>query len=229
MSAARFTGFPAETFAFLGALARHNDRDWFEAHRDEYDEACVAPALAFVAAVGPRVKALGPGIRFEAALGGSLLRIHRDLRFVRDAKPYKDYLDVWFWRGENKGRDAPSFGMRLHADRLVVGAGIRQLEGERLALFREAVHDERRGRRLTAMLKALCARGRYELAGKQLTRVPAAFDAEHPRADLLRRTGLFVCRDGPVPRSASTARFADECMEHFATMAPVCKWLAAVE
>lgn len=226
--ATRFTGFPTETFTFLRALARHNDREWFTAHRDAYDDACVEPTLAFIEAVGPRVKALSPGIEFDAKLGGSLLRIHRDVRFSRDAKPFKDYLDVWFWRGEDKGRDAPSFCVRLFADRIVVGAGMRVLAGEQLAAYREAVDANKTGRKLAAVVEDLCASGRYALTGKQLARVPSGYAADHPRADLLRRTGLFVCREGPVGKTAGTARFASECVEHFAAMAPVCRWLTAV-
>lgn len=225
MDTPRFTGFPPETFAFLRSLARHNDRAWFEAHRAEYDDACVAPALAFVANVGPRVKSMCPGTQFDAQLGGSLLRMHRDLRFVRDEKPYKEYLDLWFWRGDDKGRAAPSFAVRLHGDRIVVGAGIRVLEGELLAAYREAVADPRRGRKLATVVDELCDGGRYALAGKELARVPSGFDAEHPRAELLRRTGLFIVRDTPVGKSASSAKFADECVEHFARMVPLCKWL----
>lgn len=228
MTTARFTGFPTDTFDFLGSLAKHNDREWFEAHRDRYDTHCVAPALAFVAAVGPRVKALFPGTKFEAALGGSLLRIHRDLRFVRDAKPYKDYLDLWFWRGDDKGRDAPSFAVRVHADRIVVGAGMRTFAGEQLAAYRAAVDDGRRGRALATTLAPLLERGRFTLAGKALVRVPSGFAPDHPRADLLRRLGLFVCRETKTGKSATTTRFADECVAQFESLVPVCKWLAGV-
>lgn len=228
MPATRFTGFPAETFAFLKALGRHNDREWFDEHRERYEQDCVAPALAFVEAAGPKVKALQPGTKFEAKLGGSLLRLHRDLRFVRDRKPYKEYLDIWFWRGDHKGRDAPSFGVRIHADRIVVGAGIRALAGDQLSAYRAAVDDPRRGRNLAKVVETLCRAGPYALAGELRTRVPAGLPDEHPRAELLRRTGLFVCRDGPVPKSAGSARFVDECVAHFAAMTPVCKWLAAV-
>jgi uncharacterized protein (TIGR02453 family) len=226
MTELRFTGFPKETFAFLNSLARHNDREWFERHRDEYVVACVAPALAFVATVGPKVKALQPGTKFEPALGGSLLRLHRDLRFVKDERPFKEYLDLWFWRGENKGRDAPSFGVRIFADRVVVGAGIRTLVGDQLRAYRAALDDPRRGRAIAKAVGSLCTGGRYVLAGATRSRVPRGFAAEHPRAELLRRTGLFVCRDGPVPKSVGSARFADECVEHFRSMVPICRWLA---
>jgi uncharacterized protein (TIGR02453 family) len=229
MDTPRFTGFSSETFAFLRGLARHNDREWFEAHRERYDTACVAPALAFVAAVGPRVQALCPGIQYEAALGGSLLRIHRDLRFVRNAKPYKEYLDLWFWRGADKGRASPSFGVRLHGGRIEVGAGIRVLVGEQLAAYRLAVADGSSGRKLAELTRELCKAGRYGLAGKQLTRVPPGFDPEHPRAELLRRASMFVCRDTPVPKSASSAKFVDECVAHFSAMVPLCRWLQALE
>jgi uncharacterized protein (TIGR02453 family) len=228
MDTPRFTGFPPATFAFLRALARHNDREWFTAHKREYDDDCVAPSLAFVAAVGPRLASLSPGIQFAPQLGGSLLRIHRDLRFVRGTKPYKEYLDLWFWRGDDKGRDAASFSVRLHGDRVVIGAGIRVLAGDQLTAYRDAVADPKRGKKLATVLGELCDGGRYALAGKSLSRVPSGFDAEHPRAELLRRTGLFVCRDTPVPKSAASAKFAAECVEHFARMVPITRWLQSI-
>jgi uncharacterized protein (TIGR02453 family) len=227
MGESRFTGFRAETFAFLKGLARNNDREWFAAHREEYEASCVEPALAFVSAVGPKLKSVQPGTKFEPKLGGSLLRIHRDLRFTRDAKPFKEYLDIWFWRGDDKGRDAPSFTVRLHADRIVVGAGMRHLAGEQLAAYRAAVDDPRRGRALAKLVDDLCAKGDYALAGPTRSRVPAGFAAEHPRAELLRRTSLFVCRDAAVSKSAASPRFADECIGHFRAMQPLCRWLAA--
>jgi uncharacterized protein (TIGR02453 family) len=227
MAEPRFTGFPAETFAFLKGLGRNNHRDWFEAHRDEYDEVCVAPAVAFIASVGPRVRTLQPGTKYEAKLGGSLLRLHRDLRFTHDPKPYKEYLDIWFWRGDKKGRDAPSFCVRLHHDRIVIGAGIRSLVGDQLSAYRAAVDDPRRGRTLANVVETLCRAGPYALVGDLRARVPTGFAAEHPRAELLRRSSLFVCREQPVTKIAATARFTEEVVGHFRAMVPLCKWLAS--
>ncbi len=40
--------FSPKALAFLRALKRHNDRDWFKARKDQYDELCRAPMLAVI-------------------------------------------------------------------------------------------------------------------------------------------------------------------------------------
>ena len=62
---AMFTGFPDDAVRFLGDLRKHNDRAWFQKNRARYDEALVAPARAFVDALGERLGASVPGLRVD--------------------------------------------------------------------------------------------------------------------------------------------------------------------
>ena len=94
-----FSGFPRETARFLADLAKNNEKAWFDAHRGDYDQFYVAPALAFVAAIGPRLQKISPTVAFEPRINGSLFRINRDVRFSKDKRPYKDHIDLWFWHG----------------------------------------------------------------------------------------------------------------------------------
>ena len=38
-----FTGFTSEAFSFWKGLERHNNRDWFQAHKDQYEQAVRRP------------------------------------------------------------------------------------------------------------------------------------------------------------------------------------------
>src|SRR3954447_12759897 len=87
-----FNGFPKETFAFLEGIAAHNEKAWFEDHRDLYEAGYVAPARAFVETLGPKLKKVSPTVQFEPKVNGSLSRINRDIRFSKDKRPYKDHL-----------------------------------------------------------------------------------------------------------------------------------------
>ena len=80
-TAISFHGFPKEAFTFLSALARNNNRAWFEAHRYDYDGAIVGPALVFIVSMGEALKTFAPSVKPEPRVGGSLFRIHRDTRF----------------------------------------------------------------------------------------------------------------------------------------------------
>ena len=49
--------FAPDALDFLRRLEANNEREWFHAHRDEYDRLLLEPARDFVEAVGA---ALGP-------------------------------------------------------------------------------------------------------------------------------------------------------------------------
>ena len=63
-----FTGFPRQTLAFLKAIDANNSKDWFEAHRDEYRDYYMAPALALIEALAPVAENLDPPHKAEARL-----------------------------------------------------------------------------------------------------------------------------------------------------------------
>ena len=75
------------------------------------------PALAFVAAIGPRLQKISPSVAFEPKINGSLFRINRDVRFAKDKRPYKNHIDMWFWHGDKRGWASPGFFFRLAPDR----------------------------------------------------------------------------------------------------------------
>jgi uncharacterized protein (DUF2461 family) len=43
-----FEGFPRELIVFLIELGKNNNREWFQAHRDDYENFLVEPAREFV-------------------------------------------------------------------------------------------------------------------------------------------------------------------------------------
>jgi len=110
-----FAGFPEGPLEFLGGIRAHNTKDWFDAHRDEYEKFYVEPAIAFGAAVGLRLARIAPEIVTDARVNGSIFRINRDTRIAKDKRPYKDHLDFAFWEGERKA-SVSSFFVRGSPD-----------------------------------------------------------------------------------------------------------------
>jgi uncharacterized protein (TIGR02453 family) len=219
-----FTGFPQETFAFLGDLAQNNTKPWFDAHRAEYEAGYVRPALAFITALGPRLRRISPNVAFEPKVNGSLFRIQRDVRFSADKTLYKTHLDLWFWHGPHRGWAAPGFFFRLAPERLILGAGMHRFEKTQLDVYRSAVVDDRSGRALAKAIKAVEAAGDYTIGGAVRKRVPAGFDAAHPRAALLLHDGLWA-EFGGDPAAAGEAAFVNACVAHCAAMWPIGRWL----
>jgi len=218
-----FGGFPPETIRFLHELGGNNRRDWFEAHRDDYEAYWVAPAKAFVVAAGQQLAELVPGIRAEPRVLGSILRINRDTRFSRDPSPFKDHLDFWFWEGERR-QAVSGFFARLTPESLGVGAGCHGLDPERLARFRQAVADPSSGAELAGIARRLEAAG-YQLGGATLKRPPAGFERAGPAARFLLHKALFVHRDEPADERIQTDAVLATCLRHWTALAPLHRWL----
>ena len=64
---------------FLDELSRNNNKNWFDAHRDRYQQVYVAPALALIAAMAEPLAALDPPLTANPKVNGSLRRINRDV------------------------------------------------------------------------------------------------------------------------------------------------------
>ena len=227
-----FEGYPEQALRFLDGLDANNNRDWFQAHKDQYQQYVLAPTRDFVFALGERLREISPGIRYDtrASGGGSILRIYRDLRFSKDKTPYNPNLRVVFWEGEGKRMENPSFFVRIQPDGVGIYAGLHVFPKPFLAAYREAVVDETLGAELETAMATVREAGAYTLGGEHYKRVPRGYDADHPRADLLRYNGLWAHTANAVDASLiTTPKLLDACVEHCRKMAPLHHWLVTVQ
>jgi uncharacterized protein (TIGR02453 family) len=222
----RFTGFPLAALGLLAELAANNRRDWFAQHRAEVEAFLLDPSRALIRELAPRLRRLSPGLRAEPHVGGSILRLQRDARFARES-PFKDHLELWFWEGSGPSRLHPGFFLRLAAHQLIVGGGIRSLPPESLAGYRRAVDEPGTGLELTRLLGRLARRG-WSLRGHRLRGVPPPYPPEHERADLLRRTGLWVECQSPPPDELFDPELVTLVSGRFRALLPLHRWLLRV-
>ena len=221
--------FTPATFRFLKDLAANNTREWFADNKPRYLSDARDPALTFVEAFAPRLRALSPHfVADPRPVGGSLFRIHRDTRFSKDKTPYKTGLFLLFTEGSGPLKNGAGFGLHLHAEGIGMMGGVFGFEDAALARYREAVLDARRGKALEKAVAAVEEAG-CGLNEPHYKRVPRGFDAEYPRADWLRYRALHAhCDEHPVPKALLGPQAVDFCLERFSRMRPVQKWVAAL-
>jgi uncharacterized protein (TIGR02453 family) len=224
MSDGGFSAFPKETLQFLAGIDADNSKDWFEENRGLYDAGYFEPARVFVESMGPRLKKISPGVKYEPKVNGSIGRINRDVRFSKDKRPYKNHLDIWFWHGEKKGWDRPGFYLRITPQTIYLGSGMHTLEGELLERFRKAVIADPSGRGLAKAIDQVRKAGPYEIGRAMRKTVPRGYDADHERATLLLHEGLYAGLELPAAE-ATKPGFADRALAHFAATWPVGDWL----
>lgn len=204
-AATGFAGFPREAITFFAQLAKHNEREWFQAHREVYERACREPMERLVAELG--------------GLGGAfrIMRINRDLRFSRDKSPYHRWIAA----------HVNGMYLQLSTDGLYVGTGIYRPDPKLLARLRAAIADDASGRELAKLVASLRRRG-YEIETHEtLSRPPRGFPADHPRIELLRMKDLVAGRSFAPEPWLSTPRALTKIRKTIRDIEPFREWIRA--
>jgi uncharacterized protein (TIGR02453 family) len=218
MPAPRFT---PKTLSFLRALKRHNDREWFRARRDDYEQHVRGPMVACIERLAEDFRAFAP--EFVAAERVSLYRIYRDTRFSADKTPLKTHIAAVFpWRGLGKHEGAALY-FHVAPDEVWAGGGMYMPQTSQLHLVRE--HIARHHRRLRAIVERPSFRKTVgALEGDTLSRVPRGFPKDHPAAEYLRYRQFLAGRGYPAS-FATNPRFYPTLLALFREIAPLCAFL----
>jgi uncharacterized protein (DUF2461 family) len=88
--------FDPRALSFLRALKRNNDREWFKARKEQYDELLRAPMLAIIEQLAIDFRSFAPDL--VASPKVSMYRIYRDTRFAEDKSPLKTHVAAMFPR-----------------------------------------------------------------------------------------------------------------------------------
>lgn len=120
----RFIGFSPLAPGFFERLAVNNNKAWFEAHRDEYEELLLEPLKLLVCELADSMLALDPALITIPAVDKTISRIYRDTRFSHNKSPYKTCLWITFKRYSPDWKTAPCFFFEITADSYRYGMGL---------------------------------------------------------------------------------------------------------
>lgn len=213
-----FQGFPKGGERFFQELASEMSREWFGAHKAEYEELWLRPMEALLEDVHARAARAYKGIGLADP---KVFRIHRDVRFAKDKTPYKTHIAGCIMTRKGPAALYVSFGAEEFS-----GAGSWMLEPDQLARWRKALLDKKRGGEIARLLAAARARRWDVEAHDELVRVPRGFPADHPLADLARMKGVTVGFPA-IPKGLIYKRgLATWLAERVVQAAPLCAWIA---
>jgi uncharacterized protein (TIGR02453 family) len=168
-----FKGFGRGAFAFLDELEVTQERAWFVENKSVYEAECRGPMLDLLADLTARFAKEGPDLRADPRR--SIFRIHRDVRFSRDKRPYKTHIGAVMTR--DGGKDTPGL-IYIHIDPrgCFAGAGFYRPEDAALAAIRQRIAAKPRA--FKAMLAALEKSGLSLSADEDaMKRRPRGFEA----------------------------------------------------
>lgn len=186
-----FEGFSPAAFKFLRDLKRHNDRTWFNAHKDGYESELRFPMECLVAGFGPN-----SGLPVRGDPKRSPFRIYRDVRFSKDKKPYKTHASAVLSRSGGRG-DTGILYIHIEPRDCFVAAGFYRPDPAFLTAWRQRMVRE--PKEFLAITKKLTRKGSPVTLDphETLTRLPRGFEshADSPVADYLRWKHFLVSRD----------------------------------
>ncbi len=177
--------FTREIFRFLLELDGNNDREWFAANKQRFEDHLRQPALRFIADFGPHLRKISPHFETDPRpVGGSLFRIYRDIRFSRDKSPYKTHCGIHFRHAAGKNVHAPGFYLHIEPGASLAALGIWHPDQPTLRRIRGAIAAQPRRWQQTLTKEGF--RARHQRFGDRLSRVPRGFRPDDPAAEELK-------------------------------------------
>ena len=203
-----FGGFPDEGLVFYEGLEADNTKTYWTRNKAMYESHVKAPLLALLEELAPE---------FGTA---KVFRPYRDVRFSNDKTPYKTHPGAVIHPEGACG----SWYVQISADGLHMAGGCWRLESDQVSRYRRAVADAVQGPRLEAEVDRLAA-ARWSVEGERLTRVPAGYDADAPRLDLLKHKALHATRRWEPAEWLHTPRALDEVRDAWRDLTALNVWL----
>jgi uncharacterized protein (TIGR02453 family) len=215
--------FSSETLKFLRALKRNNRRDWFNAHRDDYEAHIRQPMTAIVERLAEDFRAFAPEL--VASPKVSMYRIYRDTRFSENKTPYKTHIAAVFpTRGLLKHEGAGTY-FHISPDEVWVGGGMYSPEPAQLYRVRE--HIASNVTQFRAIVESPRFRRQFgKLDGDTLQRVPRGFPRDHLAAEYLKFRNFLAGAEFPAT-FATSPKFYGTLLTVFRQVTPLARFLNA--
>jgi uncharacterized protein (TIGR02453 family) len=215
--------FNPNTFRFLDELAAHNNKTWFADNKSNYERLVREPALDFIEAMEPVLASIAPAFRADRRkMGGSLMRVYRDVRFSRDKTPYKTNIGIQFRHQQGKDVHAPGFYMHISSNECFLGAGCWHPESDALSGIRNLIVEKPERWRAAREDKKWAAH--WDLAGDSLIRPPRGYDANHPLITDLKRKD-FIALMPLTPADVSGSKLVKLVEKRYTETVPFMKFL----
>ncbi|WP_047446491.1 DUF2461 domain-containing protein [Alistipes sp. ZOR0009] len=205
----------SKIFDFLNTLKENNNRDWFNANKEQYK----AALSEFEGVVGQLIAAVG---EFDNAIRvlepkDCIFRIYKDTRFSKNKDPYKTNMGAYLSRGGRKSRFS-GYYVHFEPGASFLSGGLYMPESAVLSRVREDLdiyHED-----FINIIKNPSFCKLYPiLHGDKLKTIPKGYSKENPAADILKHKDLYVMH--PLSNEeVSSPKFISYAAEAFRELKP---------
>ena len=215
--------FSSQGMTFLKRLEKNNNRDWFHENKSDYEDLIRTPALNFIDDIENDLTHLSPHfLAISKKVGGSLMRVHRDVRFSKDKSPYKTNIGIQFRHEMGKDVHAPGFYVHIAPDECFVGVGIWRPDSTALGKIRDAIIE--RDTTWLAAVNDKKFKRNYALSGESLKNAPRGYDKEHALIEDLKRKD-FIAISYMDEEKVLAKNFKQQVVKRFTEAEPYMQFL----
>jgi uncharacterized protein (TIGR02453 family) len=202
----------SQTLDFLKELVDNNNREWFQANKERYDNAR-ANVIELTAGIITKLHQVDPGVNADLDPKKCVMRIYRDIRFSKNKIPYKNNFGISLPASGSK-LGGVEYYLHIQPDKSFIAGGYWMPEAEHLKAIRQEIDynaDE---------LKAIIDdAGFIKLFGEfrkqdQLKTIPRDYSADNENIDLLKLKSFIVShplKDKELMSSKATEEIVEVC------------------
>ncbi len=208
------------TLAFLKALKKNNNREWFEKNRGKY-ELAKEDFETFVAAMLKELTKINPALG-NLEVKDCVFRIYRDVRFSKNKVPYKTNMGAYFAEGGKKS-DKAGFYIQAEPGSGFVAGGCWMPQAPQLKAIRQEIDynfEEFENILSAKPFKKLFS----ELSDSRLKTTPKGYEAINPAIHHLRQTS-FIVEISFDDKDFHNKNLVKNCATIYNTMMPFLKFL----
>lgn len=210
-----FRGFKPSTIQFFRDLEINNNRDWFEDHREVYENDLLIPFKELANSLTPCMYNIDP--LFDLRLHRILSRIYRDTRFSKNKDPYKTCMWMSFQQPIKEWENFPGFFMELNANRYFYGMGLFMPKKKTMDNFREHIGYDLASFEENAEL--ILSKG-FQIGG-ELYKRPLKNDLNESLQQWVQRKSVYVYKEQDVNDLVFSPNFLNVIKEDYESL----KWL----
>ena len=202
---------------FLAELKTNNNRDWFTANKDWYQQE-LQHFKRFSEAVLERMNAI------DHIEGLNLFRIYRDVRFSKDKSPYKTCFSFSMSRATKRLRGG--YYLHIEPGESFIGGGFWAPEPADLKRIRKEIAADAQPLR-QILADPLFVETFGAIQGEQLKSAPQGYAKDHPAIDLIRLKQYLVSKKF-TDEEVLTASFIETAIQTFQRMRPFFDYMSEV-
>jgi uncharacterized protein (TIGR02453 family) len=181
-----------DTLQFLAELAQNNNREWFQANKEQYDKAhenMIAFAGQLITALSKKDTGVDAGVEPRKCV----MRIYRDVRFSKDKTPYKTNMAI----GRLTKHKTVEIGyyLQIEPGKSFIAGGYWMPQGEHIKSIRQEI--DYNAADLTGIIDTPDFKKQFgEFRNQEkLKTLPKGYDADNEHIELLKLKSFIAYRD----------------------------------